>query len=59
MHVILTSGYSTELMSGWGEEHDLQVLPKPYRQADLARIFRQALEARLPRTRPDEAAGPV
>ena len=48
VHVILTSGYSAELMSGWGEELDLQVLPKPYRQADLARIFREALQTPLP-----------
>ena len=51
VHVILTSGYSAELMSGWGEDLDLQVLPKPYRQADLARIFREALQTRLPRGR--------
>ena len=59
VHVILTSGYSAELMSGWGEDLDLQVLPKPYRQADLARIFREALQTRLPRTgsgKADESA---
>jgi CheY-like chemotaxis protein len=57
VHGILTSGYSAELMSGWGEEHDLQVLPKPYRQADLARIFREALQTRPPQAGPDEAGG--
>jgi DNA-binding NtrC family response regulator len=57
VHVILTSGYSAELMSGWGEELDLQVLPKPYRQADLARIFRDALQARLPRAGSGKADG--
>jgi DNA-binding NtrC family response regulator len=49
VHVILTSGYSAEMMSGWGEDLDLQVLPKPYRQSELARIFREALETRSPR----------
>jgi len=57
VHVILSSGYSAELMSGWGEEFDLQVLPKPYRQADLARIFCEALQRRLPQAGSDEAGG--
>ena len=48
VHVILTSGYSAEMMSGWGEDLDLQVLPKPYRQAELARIVREALQTPSP-----------
>ena len=59
VHVILTSGYSAELMSEWGAELDLQVLPKPYRQADLARIFREALQTRLPRPGSGKADGPA
>jgi len=48
VHVILTSGYSAEMMNGWFEDLDLQVLPKPYRQAELARIFREALQTPSP-----------
>jgi CheY-like chemotaxis protein len=44
MRVILTSGYSAELMSQTDiAQLDLQVLRKPYRQADLARVFRAVL----------------
>ncbi len=53
-HVILTSGYSAEMMSAWGEDLDLQVLPKPYRQAELARIFREALQTPSPRVGPGQ-----
>jgi CheY-like chemotaxis protein len=49
VHVILTSGRSTDLRSRCGEDLDLQVLPKPYRQSELARIFRDTLETRMPR----------
>jgi PAS domain S-box-containing protein len=42
--VILTSGYSAELMSQSDiAQLDLQVLRKPYRQSELARAFRAAL----------------
>jgi PAS domain S-box-containing protein len=44
VRVILTSGYSAELMNQADiAELDLQVLRKPYRQAELARVFRAAL----------------
>jgi CheY-like chemotaxis protein len=43
VHVILTSGYSAELMNQADiAQLDLQVLRKPYRQAELARAFRAA-----------------
>jgi len=48
VHVILTSGYSAELVGEWGADLDLKVLHKPYRQAELARIFHDALQSRLP-----------
>ena len=42
--VILTSGYSAELMNPADiAQLDLQVLRKPYRQSELARVFRAAL----------------
>jgi CheY-like chemotaxis protein len=42
--IILTSGYSAELMKREeGAGLDLRVLRKPYRQAELARAFREAL----------------
>ena len=59
VHVILTSGYSAELMIGWGDGLDLQVLPKPYRQADLARIFRETLQTPLPRAGSGKADEPA
>jgi CheY-like chemotaxis protein len=46
MHIILTSGYSAELLNGENDHLVLQVLRKPYRQAELARAFREALLAR-------------
>jgi PAS domain S-box-containing protein len=52
MRLLLTSGYSAELMSQADiAQLDLQVLRKPYRQADLARAFRAAL-SRPARDRP-------
>jgi CheY-like chemotaxis protein len=45
--VILTSGYSAGLMNQADiAQLDLQVLRKPYRQAELARVFRTALADR-------------
>jgi PAS domain S-box-containing protein len=45
--VILTSGYSAEILDqGDVAELDFKVLRKPYRQADLARAFRDALAQR-------------
>jgi PAS domain S-box-containing protein len=42
--IILTSGYSAELMNReGGADLDLHVLRKPYRQGELARVFREAL----------------
>jgi CheY-like chemotaxis protein len=42
--IILTSGYSAELMKREvGAGLDLCVLRKPYRQGELARVFREAL----------------
>ena len=55
LHIILTTGYSAELMNGWGEDLDLQVLRKPYRQAELARVFREALQ--MPASGEDKADG--
>jgi PAS domain S-box-containing protein len=47
LRVILTSGYSAELMNQADiAQLDLQVLRKPYRQAELARVFRAALADR-------------
>ena len=57
VRVILTSGYSSEMMSGWCDGLDLQVLPKPYRQSELARIFREALQAPAPRAASDKPSG--
>jgi CheY-like chemotaxis protein len=49
VRVILTSGYSAGLMDQAGlAQLDLQVLRKPYRQAELARMFRAALADRPP-----------
>jgi len=45
--VVLTSGYSAELMSQADiAQLDLEVLRKPYRQSDLARVFRAVLAGR-------------
>jgi PAS domain S-box-containing protein len=41
--VVLTSGYSDELVSG-GKHHDLRLLRKPYRQAELARVLRETID---------------
>jgi CheY-like chemotaxis protein len=47
VRIILTSGYSAELMNQADIARlDLQVLRKPYRQAELARAFRAALADR-------------
>jgi nitrogen-specific signal transduction histidine kinase/CheY-like chemotaxis protein len=55
VHVILTSGYSAELMNRADiAQLDLQVLRKPYRQAELARAFRAALS----RPRPGSGSRP-
>ncbi len=44
VHIILTSGYSAELMNQADiAQLDLQVLRKPYRQSELARAFRAVL----------------
>lgn len=44
LRVILTSGYSAELMNETDVARlDLKVLRKPYRQSELARVFRAAL----------------
>jgi CheY-like chemotaxis protein len=52
-HLILTSGYSAELMNPADvAQLDLQVLRKPYRQSELARVFRAAL---ADRSRPGSA----
>lgn len=42
MHIILTSGYAAELSHG-EEDLGLQVLRKPYSQAALVRVIREAL----------------
>jgi CheY-like chemotaxis protein len=47
VRMILTSGYSAGLMNQTDlAQLDLQVLRKPYRQAELARVFRAALAER-------------
>jgi CheY-like chemotaxis protein len=47
VRIILTSGFSAELMNQADlASLDLQVLRKPYRQAELARMFRAALADR-------------
>ncbi|MFZ1105701.1 MAG: response regulator [Hyphomicrobiaceae bacterium] len=49
VRVILTSGYSAGVMNRAGPAQlDLQVLRKPNRQAELARMFRAALADRAP-----------
>jgi CheY-like chemotaxis protein len=49
--VILTSGYSAEILNQADlAELDFKVLRKPYRQADLARAFRDALAQRRRRS---------
>jgi CheY-like chemotaxis protein len=59
MRVILTSGYSAELVHEWGAGLDLQVLRKPYRPAELARIFHHALQSRCPQAEAGAADGPA
>ena len=50
MHVVLTSGYSAELLDqAEVGQLRLKVLRKPYRQAELARTFRAALAERARR----------
>jgi PAS domain S-box-containing protein len=45
IRLLLTSGYSAELLDGDEvRELSLRILRKPYRQTDLARIFRDVLE---------------
>ena len=44
VHTILTSGYSAELLNGDDERLGVQILRKPYRQVDLVRALREALE---------------
>jgi PAS domain S-box-containing protein len=52
VRIILTSGYSAELMNQADiAQLDLQVLRKPYRQSELARVFRAALADRPGPTR--------
>jgi CheY-like chemotaxis protein len=46
VHIILTSGYSAELLDGEEEHLGFRVLRKPYHRVDLARVFREALQAR-------------
>jgi len=44
--IVLTSGYSAALMHDEAIELlELQILRKPYRQSELARIFREVLDA--------------
>jgi PAS domain S-box-containing protein len=46
MRVVLTSGYSEELVGGGRvAQLGLRVLRKPYRQADLARVLREIMDA--------------
>jgi PAS domain S-box-containing protein len=48
VRIILTSGYSAELMNQDDiAQLDLKVLRKPYRQAELARVFRETLSRPL------------
>jgi CheY-like chemotaxis protein len=54
VQVILTSGYSAEMMSGWCDGLELQVLLKPYRQSELARIFREVLQVPAACDAPDK-----
>lgn len=58
VHVILTSGYS-ELTGEGGAELNLQVLRKPYRQTELLRVFREALETRSPEGGSDKSHKPA
>ena len=48
LHIVLTSAYSAELMHETAAGLDFHVLHKPYRQAELARVFRDALQAGAP-----------
>ena len=42
VHTVLTSGYSAELLNGDDEGLDVQILRKPYRQAELVAVLREA-----------------
>jgi CheY-like chemotaxis protein len=44
--IVLTSGYSAELLNGGNEGLDVQILRKPYRQAELVRALREAADGR-------------
>ena len=43
LRIVLTTGYAAELLNGGGEDLDVRVLRKPYRQAELVRVLREAL----------------
>jgi CheY-like chemotaxis protein len=45
LRIVLTTGYAAELLNGGGEDLDVQVLRKPYRQAELVRVLREALQS--------------
>jgi hypothetical protein len=42
------------MMSGWCDGLELQVLLKPYRQSELARIFREVLQVPAACDAPDK-----
>ncbi len=46
LRIVLTTGYSAELLNGGGADLDVQILRKPYRQAELVRVLDQALRSR-------------
>lgn len=46
LRIVLTTGYAAELLSEAGDDLGMQILRKPYRQAELARVLHEALHAR-------------
>jgi CheY-like chemotaxis protein len=44
LRVVLTTGYAPELADETGESSGMVILRKPYRQAELARLLREALQ---------------
>ena len=44
LRILITSGFSENVLSGEEETHAFAILRKPYRQADLAEAFRSLLQ---------------
>jgi CheY-like chemotaxis protein len=56
LRVLYTSGYTEETIIHYGRlDPGVQLLPKPYRRADLARMIRSALAAAPSQSGPEAA----